>query len=87
MKIIFDGRPQPPAPVNVAVDLEVIDINKQSLQAKTSIIVHPCKYYVGVALPQGNVLIPEKQFFVDVVVTDIGSYNKSFFLFLRLNTV
>jgi hypothetical protein len=73
LKIVFKGEPKNRSPVALAVDVEVLDINRQSLQSKTHLIVHPCKYYVGLNLPGGATMIPDQPFFVHFVVADIGA--------------
>jgi len=69
-KLIFKGKPSKPGPVFMQLNLEVIDINRQTLYAPIlDFIVHPCKYYVGIK--HEKVFLSRKPFEVDIVVADV----------------
>jgi uncharacterized protein YfaS (alpha-2-macroglobulin family) len=56
VKIAFKGTPDVCEPVQVVVDIEVLDLNKQALTSQQKLLVHPNRVYLGVKLPDGSQL-------------------------------
>ena len=72
IKIKFFGNADPPQPVNVTCIAEITDINQSTIQRQLSFVVHPCLYYVGMALPKQTPLYMNEPYDIDFVVTDHG---------------
>jgi len=57
VKIAFKGQPDVCEPVQVVIDMEVLDLNKQALTSQQKLLVHPNRVYLGVKLPDGSNLM------------------------------
>jgi hypothetical protein len=57
VRILFKGTPTVCQPVNVVVDIEVLDLNKQALTSQQKLLVHPSRVYLGVKCVDGNQLM------------------------------
>ena len=68
------GSPDPPVPISIETLFEVIDLNQQTLKSSTSLIVHPCEYYVGLFLEK-QVAVKFETFIIEFVVSDRGIKN------------
>ncbi len=69
LRIDFDSV-NPPRPSNVTAEASVMDVNRQTWSARTSILVHPADLYVGLRSPRTFVQ-PGEQLVVQTIVTDI----------------
>ncbi|MBK8812589.1 MAG: Ig-like domain-containing protein [Acidobacteria bacterium] len=58
-------------PYTVTAEARVSDVNRQTLAASTTMLVHPSDLYVGVRTETAFVL-PNQSFKVETIVTDIG---------------
>lgn len=63
----------PPQPVRVDVAADVQDLNRQTLNARTSVLVHPASLYVGLK-PRRHFGGEGQPFPVEVVVTDLDGH-------------
>lgn len=48
VKISMSGSTDPPIPVGLNTQLEVVDLDQQVIKDSKNIIVHPCEYYLGI---------------------------------------
>lgn len=80
IRILFKGTPSVCEPVQLVVDIEVLDLNKQALTSQQKLLVHPNRVYLGVKLPNGSNLtgdisspggIDSKPFQVMLITADI----------------
>ncbi|HEY8078955.1 MAG TPA: alpha-2-macroglobulin family protein, partial [Labilithrix sp.] len=69
MRIDFDAL-DPPYPMSLALTAMVEDVNRQQWAGRTSILVHPSDYYVGLRLNKQFIRAGEN-IDVDLVVTDV----------------
>eukprot|EP00005_Dracoamoeba_jomungandri_P005536 CAMPEP_0174259328 /NCGR_PEP_ID=MMETSP0439-20130205/8157_1 /TAXON_ID=0 /ORGANISM="Stereomyxa ramosa, Strain Chinc5" /LENGTH=2029 /DNA_ID=CAMNT_0015343159 /DNA_START=203 /DNA_END=6292 /DNA_ORIENTATION=- len=70
VKVAFQGSSDPPCPQQVTMESQITDINNQQIAAKTSFLVHPCRYYVGIDTCSGGFVDVEK-FSPQFIVTDV----------------
>jgi hypothetical protein len=66
------GSPDPPVPISIETLFEVIDLNQQTLKSSTSLVLHPCEYYVGILLEKPSAVVNET-YIVEFVVSDRGN--------------
>ncbi len=69
LRIDFDGV-NPPRPSHVLAEARVQDVNRQTLAAAATMLVHPSEVYVGLR-PARTFVRQGEAFDVDVIVTDL----------------
>lgn len=69
LRIDFDGV-NPPRPSQVTAEARVQDVNRQTLAARTTMLVHPSEVYVGLR-PARTFVRQGETFDVDAIVTDL----------------
>ncbi|KAL6044106.1 Alpha-2-Macroglobulin, variant 2 [Balamuthia mandrillaris] len=68
--LLKSGIPNPPRPLSLAAVLEVMDLNHQTLNATTQLLLHPCVYYVGLQAQESTILM-DRPCRIRIVVSNI----------------
>eukprot|EP01129_Flabellula_baltica_P010788 TRINITY_DN4605_c0_g1_i1.p1 TRINITY_DN4605_c0_g1~~TRINITY_DN4605_c0_g1_i1.p1 ORF type:complete len:1414 (-),score=325.84 TRINITY_DN4605_c0_g1_i1:355-4551(-) len=71
VKVSISGNPGI-GPFRLIADVEVLDINEQSLFCNTNLLVHTTEYYVGIKPAEKHFTVGKKEFTVKLVVCDIN---------------